>query len=66
MVKLKNEPENLVLSIPKNCRTLIKQTHRKGEETVEFKITKSKETLCFKQPISVKRSWMLGLISLEV
>ena len=36
----KNETENLLLSITKNCETLIEQTHRKPEETLEFKMTK--------------------------
>ena len=38
MIRPKNETENLLLSITKNCETLIKQTHRKAEETLEFKI----------------------------
>ena len=29
MIRPKNETENLLLSITKNCETLIKQTHRK-------------------------------------
>ena len=36
MITPKNETENLVLSITKNCETLIEQTHRKPEETLEF------------------------------
>ena len=38
MVKPKNETEDLLLSITKNCETLIEQTHRKPEETLEFKM----------------------------
>ena len=36
MVRPKNEIEGLLLSISENCETLIKQTHRKPEETLEF------------------------------
>ena len=48
------------------CQTLIEQTYRKAEETLEFKMTKPKETLHFKPPISIGRSWMIGLTDLEV
>ena len=32
MIKPKNETEDLILSITKNCETLIEQTHRKEED----------------------------------
>ena len=37
MTRLKNEIEDSLLSIPKYCEMLIKQTHRKAEaeETIE-------------------------------
>ena len=66
MIKPKNETENLLLSITKNCETLIEQTHRKPEETLEFKMLKSKEIFHFKPSIHTKGNWMLGLIDLEV
>ena len=66
MIRPKNENEDLLLSITKNCETLIEQTHRKPEETLEFKMTKSRETFHFNPPIQVKEDWMLGLIDLEV
>ena len=66
MIKPKNETEDLLLSIAKNCETLIKQTHRKAEETLEFKMVKPRETFHFKPPIQVKDDWMLGLTDLEV
>ena len=66
MIQPKNETENLLLSITKNCETLVEQTHRKPEETLEFKILKSRETFNFKPPIHTRGSWMLGLIDLEV
>ena len=66
MIRPKNETEDLLLSITKNCETLIKQTHRKAEEALEFKMIKPKETFHFNPPIQVKEDWMLGLIDLEV
>ena len=62
MIQPKNETENLLLSITKNCETLVEQTHRKPEETLEFKMTKPRETFHFNPPIQTKGDWMLGLI----
>ena len=50
----------------KNCETLGEQTHRKPEETLEFKMIKPKETFHFNPPIQTKGDWMFGLIDLEV
>ena len=66
MIQPKNETEDLLLSITKNCKRLIDQTHRKAEETLEFKMIKSKQTFHFKPPIKVKGDWMIGLTDLEV
>ena len=66
MIRPKNETEDLLLSITKNCKTLIEQTHRKAEETLEFKMIKPRETFHFKPPIHVKGDWMIGLVDLEV
>ena len=66
MMQPKNQTENVLLSITKNCETLIDQTHRKAEETLEFKMNKSREKIHFKTPIQVKGDWMIGLIDLEV
>ena len=65
MITPKNETENLLLSITKNCETLIKQTHRKAGEALEFKMNKPRETFHFKPPIQVKGDWMIGLVDLE-
>ena len=64
MIHLKNESGNLLLSITKNWYTLIEQTHRKAEETLEFKMNKSRETFHFKPSIQVKGDWMIGLVGL--
>ena len=66
MFKPKNETEDLLLSITKNCKTLINQTHKKAEETLEFKLVKSRESFSFNPPIHIEGSWMIGLINLEV
>ena len=66
MVRPENETEDLLLSITKNCEMLIEQTHRKAEETLEFKMIKPKETFRFKPPIQIKGDWMIGLTDLEV
>ena len=66
MIQPKNEIENLLLSISKTCETLVKQTHRKAEETLEFKMTKPRETFHFKPPMEIKGDWLIGLVDLEV
>ena len=66
LVQSKNKSEDLLFSITKSCETLITQTHRKAEETLEFKLTKPRETVFLKPPIQLRRSWMKGLTSLEV
>ena len=66
MIRPKNETEDLLLSLTKNCETLIEQTHRKAEETLEFKMVKSRETFHFSQLFQIQGDWMIGLTDLEV
>ena len=66
MITPKNKTEDLLLSITKNCETLIEQTQRKPEETLEFKMTKPREIFHFTPAIVIKEDWMLGLVDLEV
>ena len=66
MIQPKNETEDLSLSITKNCQKFIEQTHRKAEETLEFKMIKPREIFHFKTPIQIQGDWMIGLINLEV
>ena len=66
MIRPKDETEDLLLSITKNCETLIEQTHTKPQETLEFKMTKPTETFHFKPSNQVKENWMLGLVDLEL
>ena len=65
-IQPKNKTEGSLLSITKSCETLIEQTHRKAEETLEFKMIKPRETFHFKPPIQIKGDWMIGLTDLEV
>ena len=62
----KNETEDLSLSITKNCGTLLKQTDTKAEDTLEFKLTKPRETFSFKPQIPNKGSRMIWLTNPEV
>ena len=66
MIQPKNKTEDLLLSITKNCETLIQQTHTKPQETLEFKMTKPRETFHSKIPFQIKGDWMTGLTDLEV
>ena len=66
MIRPKSETEDLLLSITKNCETLIEQTLRRSEETLEFKMDKPREIFHFKPQIQIQGDWMLGLVNLEV
>ena len=66
MIQPKNETEDLLLSIAENCETLIEQTHRKTEETLDFKMMKPRETFRFNPTIYIEGDWMSGLTDLEV
>ena len=65
-IKPKTQTEDVLLSLTKNCETLIEQTHTKPQETLEFKVIKPREKFHFKQPIRIQGDWMLGLTDLEV
>ena len=56
MIRPKNETEDLLLSITKHFETLIEQTHKKAEETLDYKFIKSRETFLFNPPIQKKKS----------
>ena len=66
MISPKNKTEDLLLSITKNCETIIEQTHRKPEKTLEFKMIQPRETFHFNPPVEIKEKWMIGLRDLEV
>ena len=66
MIRPKIETEGLFLSSARNCETLIKQTHTQPQETLEFKLTQTKETFHFNPTIAIERSWLIGLGRLEL
>ena len=44
MIRPENDTEDLLLSITKTEKIPIEQTHRKADETLEFKLNQAKET----------------------
>ena len=54
MIRPKNQTEDLLISITKNCETLIEQTHTKAQETLEFRLVKPREKFHFNPPIQIK------------
>ena len=67
MTRQKNETEDLLLSITKNFETLIKQTHRKPQETLEFELTYPRQTFPYKPFIDLgPNSKLVGFTCLEV
>ena len=68
MVRPRNETEDLLLSITKNCEALIHKTHRKQQQILEFKLTKYRETFSFRPSVNLglDSNWMVELTSLEV
>ena len=66
IIRPNNETEELLLSITKNCETIIEKTHTKPQETLEFKMIKPRETFHFNPPIQINGKWMIGLTALEV
>ena len=65
-IQPKNETQDFLVSITKNCETLVQQTHKKPEETLKCKIIKARETFHFNPPIHIKGDWMIGQTDLEV
>ena len=66
MIQPKNETLGLLISITEIFETPIFQTHRKPEETLEFKMIKQRETFLFNPSVEIKEDWMIGLTILEV
>ena len=60
MIRPRNETEDSIISITKNCETLIKPTYTKPEETLEYTLTKSRERFHFKPPLTIKDYRMIG------
>ena len=68
MFRPRNETEDLIFSITKTCKTLIKQTHKKPQETLEYKLTKPRETFSFEQSNTpgLDSNCLIGFTDLEV
>ena len=65
-IRPKSDTADLIISLTKNCESIIEQTHRKAEETLELKMIKPREIFHFDPAIPIEGSWMLGLTSLEM
>ena len=67
-IRPKNETGDSLLSITKNCETLIEQTKTKPQETLESKITKPRKTFSLEPSfiLGLDSNWMVGLTSLDV
>ena len=68
MVRPNNKIEALLLSVTKKCEMLVKQSHTKPQETLEFKRPIPRESFAFQASIilGLDSNWMVGLTSLEV
>ena len=56
----------MLLSLTKNCETLIEQIQRKAEETLEFEMIEPRETFQFKPTVQIKGDWKIGLTDIKV
>ena len=61
-----DKKESLLLSIAKSNQDIVENTHSKPQETLEFKMTKQKESFSFDVPLILNEKWMMGVTSLEV
>jgi len=66
MIRPKNETEDMLLSITKNCDMLIEQTKSRHQKTLEFKMNKPNETFHFNPSFQITGDWTIGLTSLQV
>ena len=68
MFRFKKRVEGFLLSVTKNCETLIYQTHTKPQVALAFKRTQPKEIFSFKPSINVDpySKWLVGLTKIEV
>ena len=68
MIIPKIEKEEVIITTTNNCETLIKQTHTKTGETLEFIFTQPRQTFSFQTAINLgtDSNWMIGLIALEI
>ena len=61
-----DKKESLLLSIAKSNQEIVENTHSKPQETLEFEMTKQKESFSFDVPLDLPEQWMMGVTSSEV
>ena len=61
-----DKKESLLLNIAKSNQEIVENTHSKPQETLEFKMTKQKESFSFDVSLLLPEKWMMGVTSLEV
>ena len=61
-----DKKESLLLNIAKSNQEIVKNTHSKPKKTLEFKMTKQKESFSFDVPLELPEKWMMGETRLEV
>ena len=68
MIKRRNETKDFLLSISKNCETLIKQAHTGPQGTLEIKLSKPKETFLVNPSINfgMDPKFLVGLLCREI
>ena len=54
-----DETESLLLSIANSKLDIVENTQSKLQETVEFKMTKQKESISFDVPLELPEQWMM-------
>ena len=57
----KNQNETLLLEMVKKLDEIEKNTHTKPQETLEFKMTKPKQTFHFSEDLIIPEKWLMGL-----
>ena len=61
-----DKKESILLKIAKSNQKIVENTHSKPQETLEFKMTKQKESFSSDVPLHLNEKWMMGVTSLEV
>ena len=61
-----DKKESLLLSIAKSNQEIVENTHSKPQATLEFELTKQKESFSFDVPLDLPEQWMMGVTSLQV
>ena len=61
-----DKKESLLLSIAKFDQEIAENIHSKPQETLEFKMTKQKESFPIDVPLILNEKWMMAATSLEV